>query len=449
MEPLHLEEWKRMAAAIMKVSDADGIPAPLDSDGIPIAPYYNLDNADYISQLPPRAAYRSVVEGWVVDRGSEKSINKQLLDALNNGINTPLFYGYDSLDFSLLLRDVNPEYIRINWVVEGDPVHFLQRYHHWLEAQSIRPESIAGAIPHDLFEIWTRTGNWIKSEQEDWAQWNQLIKAAPVGIQAMGVHANIYHHAGATPAQELGIALSAFNEYAEHLDADSDWPQGWVNFALSSDFFHDIAKLRAFRELYDIWAKERGFDDAPLWIHAQTGLRDKDSVEPTNNLVRNTWQTMAGWLGGADEIWTKPHDDPEGGAPFSRRIARNVNNLLTEESGFNALSDPASGSFYLERLTRELVTAGWAVFREIEDRGGLMDSLKSGFVQDEVVRSGEAWLHNLAEQDRVLVGVNKFSLRNRPYVEPGPSSYTKNTEERVFQSLRSIHGPSLFPENHG
>lgn len=448
MEQLHLDEWKRMAAAIMKVTDAAGIPAPLDSDGIPIAPYYNLDNADFVSQLSPREPYRSIVEGWVVDRGFEQSVNLQVLDALNNGINTPLFYVYDLLDFPGLLKDVNPEYIRINWVVEGDPVHFLDRYLHWLHSQSIETESIAGALPHDLFEIWTRTGGWLKSEQEDWDQWNQLVTAAPASLQVMGVHANIYHHAGATPAQELGIALSAFNEYAERLNPETAWPHGWVNVALSSDFFHDIAKLRAYRELYAIWAEQRGFEQAKLWIHAQTGLRDKDPLEPTNNLVRNTWQTMAGWLGGADEIWTKPHDEPEGGQPFSRRIARNVNNLLSEESGFNTISDAASGSFYLESLTRELVSAGWAMFQSIEDLGGLMEALKSGFVQNEVAKSGEKWLRNLAEQKQILVGVNKYGLRNRSFVDSAQTD-PKNTDERVFPPLKTVHGPSLFPENHG
>lgn len=447
---MHLEDWEKVAMKIMKVASTSDIPQPLDSDGIAIAPYYNKDNANYTSKVQRSAAYRSVVEGWLVE--DEARVNKELLEALNAGVSAPLLYVYDSCNLDVLLKDVGAQYIGINWIVEGNPSILLDRWMQWALNQGLELEQLSGAIPHDLFEIWLRTGNWMESESADWTQWQSLLEHAPSTVHVLGVHTNAYHHAGATPVQELGIALASLNEYAEHLLHGVSWPGAWVNFALSSDFFHDIAKLRAFRQLYAIWVSEREIDmpngdGSKLWIHAQTGLRDKDLVEPTNNLVRNTWQTMAAWLGGADEIWTKPHDDLEGGTPFARRIARNVNNLLVEESAFGQLEDAASGSFFLEHLSREMVKEAWEFFCEIEAEGGMTKALKSGFIQNRVEEAGKDWVHALAEKKRILVGVNRYEASPRAH-QPAPISSTpesKANKKRIFPALTHIDVTSLYP----
>jgi hypothetical protein len=149
---MHLEDWEKVAMKIMKVASTSDIPQPLDSDGIAIAPYYNKDNANYTSKVQRSAAYRSVVEGWLVE--DEARVNKELLEALNAGVSAPLLYVYDSCNLDVLLKDVGAQYIRINWIVEGNPSILLDRWIQWALNQGLELEQLSGASSQWCFLAW-------------------------------------------------------------------------------------------------------------------------------------------------------------------------------------------------------------------------------------------------------------------------------------------------------
>ena len=148
-------------------------------------------------------------------------------------------------------------------------------------------------------------------------------------------------------------------------------------------------------------------------IHAQTSAFYDAAATPYTNLLRATTEAMAAIVGGCDALTVRPYDavlDRKQSAAeqeFSQRIARNVSILLEEESYFDKVADPSAGSYYVETLTQQLAESAWALFLDVEQRGGFAKAFASGFIADEIERAYRAKV-DAVRQGRVLVGVTKF-----------------------------------------
>ena len=190
-----------------------------------------------------------------------------------------------------------------------------------------------------------------------------------------------YHHAGASSTQDLAFAVGTAVEYLRAmtgagLGVDAAARQIVFGVSLGTQFFRAIAKLRALRLMWSRVVAECGGDpDAgrTLQIRARTSRRVLTSVDPWVNLLRNTVCCFAGAVGGADSITTAPMDAAIGlSDQFSRHLARNTQIILQEESHLNRVIDPAGGSWFIETLTAQLAEKAWAIFRQVEGRGGMI-----------------------------------------------------------------------------
>ena len=229
----------------------------------------------------------------------------------------------------------------------------------------------------------------------------------------VGSHA--FHNAGATATQELAFTLATLADAYDSLtDAgltiDQLVPKTMLSVSVGTSYFMEIAKLRALRVLFSRFIIHYPLNiiNHPLYIHAQTSAFYDAATTPYTNLLRATTEAMAAVAGGCDVLTVRPYDAVLGQqGEFSDRIARNVSILLKEESYLDKVADPSAGSYYVETLTRELAESAWALFLDVEQRGGFAKAFASGFITDEIERAYRAKV-DAVQQGRVLVGVTKF-----------------------------------------
>lgn len=239
-----------------------------------------------------------------------------------------------------------------------------------------------------------------------------------------------YHHAGATIVQELGLALATISEFLSMIDEENKQNAAKAIFIrLSSGplYFPEIAKFRAIRLLWNQLLKAYGFENPPeLTVIAETSKTNKAITDSYNNLIRTITEAMSAVLGGVNQLMVHPYDEINSTpGDFSRRIARNVQYILRDESHLNKVADPSAGSYYIENLTSSISEEAWEYFQSIEQEGGLLQSLKNGSIQEVVNQSKEDHENAAKRGKKVLVGTNYYANVEEDLPDTViPTSYT-------------------------
>ncbi|CRK85118.1 acyl-CoA mutase large subunit family protein [Neobacillus massiliamazoniensis] len=237
----------------------------------------------------------------------------------------------------------------------------------------------------------------------------------PVSI--VGQH---MQQAGATPVQALAFTISSGITYIEEtlkrgLQIDSFAPRFTFFYDISISLFEEIAKFRAGRRIWARLLKERfGAVDPKSMrfkFHGQTSGAELTRQQPLNNIVRITVQAMAGILGGAQSLHTDSYDEALG-TPIEEaaRIAINTQNILAEESGIADVIDPLGGSYYLEKLTDDMEEKAWEYIHKIDEMGGMLEAVRNGYIQKEIGESAMKYQRAVDQNDKVIVGVNKYQI---------------------------------------
>jgi methylmalonyl-CoA mutase len=237
------------------------------------------------------------------------------------------------------------------------------------------------------------------------------------GLRTIAVVDSPWHEAGADGVLSLGLTLAAAVSALRELESRGIEPSACAphvafQASLDTDFFLDIARLRALRVLWSDVLAACGVEperQQPAWVHARTGERMLSRLDPHTNLLRATTAAMAAACGGADSLHVAPWDSllaRPGGA--GRRLARNLQLILGHECRFGAVADPAGGSWYVETLTRQLGEGAWEVFRQVEAAGGLRAALASGLVDSLVGEAARRRAARLARAQDARVGVNRY-----------------------------------------
>src|SRR5580692_8570338 len=222
------------------------------------------------------------------------------------------------------------------------------------------------------------------------------------------------HDAGGSEAQELAFALAVAVAYLRTLEAGHialDAARSAVSFRLSADAdqFLTMAKFRALRLLWARVEQACGLAPQPVFIAAETAWRMQTQRDPYVNMLRATMATFAAGLAGASAVTVLPHSLALGlPDAFARRVARNTQLILLEESNLAKASDPAAGSGGIESLTQELCEAAWSLFQGIEKAGGIFAALQRGLIQGKVAATRKAREANVAKRKDVLTGASEF-----------------------------------------
>jgi methylmalonyl-CoA mutase len=253
------------------------------------------------------------------------------------------------------------------------------------------------------------------------------------------------HDTGGSEAQELAFALAVAVAHLRALEAGGialDVARSALSFRLSADAdqFLTMAKFRALRLLWARIEQACGLRPKPTFIAAQTAWRMLTQRDPYVNMLRATMATFSAGLGGANAITVLPHTLALGlPDPFARRVARNTQLVLLEESNLAKVSDPAAGSGGIETLTQQLCEAAWSLFQEIEKAGGVFAALEQGLIQRKVAATRTMREANIARRKEVLTGATEFPNLHEALVavlNAKPVAFASSSEAKFkFESL--------------
>jgi methylmalonyl-CoA mutase len=255
------------------------------------------------------------------------------------------------------------------------------------------------------------------------------VTGAIKGLVAMGfkgpfaaADGRLIHDAGGSEVQELAFVLATAVAYLRAIEAAGVALQDahnmiYARLAADADQFLTLAKFRALRLLWARIEQACGLAPKPLFISAETAWRMLTRRDPYVNMLRATMATFSAGLAGANAITVLPHTLALGlPDAFARRLARNTQLILLEESNLAKVTDPAAGSGGIENLTQALCEAAWALFQEIEKAGGVFAALEQNLIQRKVAATRTIHEQNIAKRKDVLTGATEFPNLHEDYV---------------------------------
>ncbi len=451
-EPVSYDDW---AAAASKRLEEPELSTSID-DGIELKWLYTSDDqvAPDPAGLPGRTPFvRGTRAGrhWQIRQKhahpDREVANRQILEDLNGGVTeitlafdkaarsgvgpgSPEFQelrGLDGLaistldEISLVLDGVYLDMagVALDAGAATLPAAALLNAH-WRE-NGISPEVAIASFRADPIGTLVRDGSLPFAPEDGLARAAGLaheVSRSFSKVRTLGVDTNPYVEAGASPAWELAIALSTAVEHLRTcldvgLDPASVAAQLEFNLGVGPDQFQEMAKFRAIRRIWARVLEECGVpaDRRHSATYGQTTARMITGIDPWVNMLRVTTAAFAAGTAGADGVTVTPFDraigEPGG---LGRRIARNTQIILQDESSLGRISDPAAGSWYVEVLTDEVSKAAWQRFTEIEAQGGVLAALRSGLIADELAKQADVREDELAHRVRVMTGINEFPL---------------------------------------
>ncbi|WP_169864862.1 methylmalonyl-CoA mutase subunit beta [Sutcliffiella halmapala] len=233
-------------------------------------------------------------------------------------------------------------------------------------------------------------------------------------VKTLWVQATPYHNSGASAVEELAVTMATATEYLQALvergvpiqEAASEFA---FTYPVGSDFFMEIAKLRAARLLWANIVEAFGGDEhvQKMTIHGTTSPFTKSELDVHVNMLRTTTEAFSAVIGGVQSLNVDSFQSEAD--TFSRRIARNTHYILKEESFLSHVVDPAAGSYYVESLTHQLADDAWKLFQGIDEAGGIVEALKAGFLQERIAKVRTKRLQDIEGRKKVLVGTNMYA----------------------------------------
>jgi methylmalonyl-CoA mutase len=433
--PVSLAEWEQKIAKDLKGKSIKELEWNLDNN-IELLPNYNKENAKVIEpQHSTSSKENKYSNEWntsvfILVEG-EKEANKKALKALAEGANALTFVG-DITQLDVLLKDIMIEIITLDFIC-AKTSEISQALRLICQKRNLPYSEIKGSISFDYLGNFARKGNWHNSFSDIIKEFNtHLSNSSDCQLNLLTASNYYFQLSGANITQQLGIALAHGVEYFNILNEENTNEllanRLQFHFGIGGNYLAEIAKLRAFRILWSKVLDAFGTSTEKLTINTVTSTLFWSDKQPKNNMLRATSSAMSAVIGGCDSLTIPPFDSvDENKESFSDRIAHNVQLILKEESYFDKVVDPAKGSYFIENLTSELVEKGWAFFQEIEKQGGYINSLESGFIQQEISLSADQLIQQFNSGELSLVGVNKYETDDKKVTLKRIPNDTKST----------------------
>ena len=421
-------EWRRLAETALKGAAFDIRLVGRTYDGLRIEPLYpRAAGAKPIAGRVPGSAWALMQR---VDHPDPAAANTQALQDLENGATGLVLvmagsisangYGFDASRDTLtrVLEGVQLDAgITLDFDLSPATRAVVQHFATLVKSRNLSPASTgmrASLNPiGDLASSGASTRSWSIGSKEFANAVGELASLGFLGPFAVA-DARIIHNAGGSEAQELAFAIASAVEYLRALEENGlslDAARRMIYFRLSADAdqFLTIAKFRALRKLWARIEEASGIEPRPAYVAAETAWRMMTRHDPYVNILRTTIAIAAAGLGGADSITALPHTSALGlPDAFARRITRNTQLILLEESNLAKVGDPATGSGAIEDLTGKLSVAAWTLFQEIESSGGAWAALERGLIQTKVATVRSERERAVARRKDALTGTSDY-----------------------------------------
>ena len=435
-EKISSKEWKQKIQFELKGADYNDTLVWESLEGIKVKPFYHADEFENNLNIKTETSKFKILQDiFVFD--VEKS-NKKAKEVLNRGAESIRFtIENENIDFNVLMNNLPTNDVNYHIHLKFLSLEYLQKINSFAAEKKTSIFLQVDPI-HQLVS----DGNWFTNLETDFKiidPINYLNLKSSITIQS-----GIYQNAGANMVQQIAYTLAHLNEYFNRV---STIPSPiTIEVAVGTNYFFEIAKLRAIRILFNTLAAEynHNFD---CHIVATPSKRNKTLYDYNVNMLRTTTECMSAILGGANTVSNLPcdvlyHKTNE----FGDRISRNQLLVLKQESYFDKVNNPSDGTYYIETLTNQLAEKALDIFKKIESKGGFITLLIEGTIQKKINESAQKEQELFDSGKEVLLGTNKYPNKNDkmkhdlelfPFVKTNPRKtlITPIIEKRLAEKL--------------
>lgn len=389
------KQWKLKIQLDLKGADYNDTLISETNEGINIKPFYHLDNFKKLTINSPKKEFQICQSIFISD---EKTANFLAQDALKRGANSILFIANEPFDIDTVLNNIkNNIHFNLNFLSESFITELLNH-----------SKKNKLFINIDIINNLAKSGNWFKNLDIDFDILKRLISSNNSKSSIISINTSNYQNAGANIVQQVAYALAHGTEYLNFLSNNNINSQSInIEFSIGSNYFFEIAKIRAFKHLWKIICDDFGLD---IYTHifSKPSLRNKTLYDYNTNMLRTTTECMSAILGGSDTISNVSYDEVyHKKNEFGERISRNQLLVLKEESYFKNAQDFSDGSYYIESLTFDIAEKALKIYKDIEKGGGFLKQLKQGTIQRKIKESAEKEQQQFDTGELVLLGTNK------------------------------------------
>ncbi len=428
--------------------------------GIPIEPFYGSGDAAYSDRigLPgeypfTRGVYSTMYRGrlWTMRQyagfGNAEESNRRYKFLLGQGItglsvafDLPTQMGYDSdhplsegevgkvgvaidslEDMERLFDGIELEKVTTSMTINATAAIILAMYVAVAKKQGADLKKISGTVQNDILKEYIARGTHIYPPEPSLRLVTDIFEYCSTSVPKWNtISISGYHirEAGATAVQELAFTFANAIEYVRAakragLDFNTFGNQLSFFFNAHNDFFEEVAKYRSARRIWARIARDKfdatNPDAMKLRFHVQTAGSTLTAQQIDNNVVRTSVQALAAVLGGCQSLHTNSRDEALAlPTEDSVRLALRTQQIIANESGVTNTIDPFSGAYFVEKLTDEIETRVWEYLDKIEQMGGAVKAIESGYQQGEIAKSAYEYQRGIETKEKVVVGVNEF-----------------------------------------
>ncbi len=323
-------------------------------------------------------------------------------------------------DMEILFKDIPLDKISTSMTINATGFILLAFYVALAKQRGISLNALSGTIQNDILKEYAARGTYIYPPKPsmriitDIFEWCSEHLPKWNSISISGYH---IREAGSTAVQELAFTLSNGKAYvqaaqAKGLDINVFGKRLSFFFNAHNNLFEEVAKFRAARTMWATIMKDLGATDEKalmLRFHTQTGGATLTAQQPHNNISRVTVQTIAAVLGGTQSLHTNGFDEALGlPTQEAASIALRTQQIVAFESGIADTADPLAGSYFVENLTKEIEGKSWELMQQIDQMGGSVAAIETGFMQNKIAESAYAYQKAIESNEKIIVGVNQF-----------------------------------------
>ena len=437
-DPVSSKQWKQKIQFELDGADYNQTLVWNSPEDIQVRPFYHGDEFKGIAAVHTKASQFKICQNIFVHDLAKS--NLRALDSIERGAESIRFTIHkETVDIAKLLENLPLEKVAIYFNLTFLSVDFVKKIDEF--AQKTKAKIFCNLDPIGQL---TKDGNWFATKEKTNFETLNLLSTATTNVSLISINGGLYQNAGANMVQQIAYSLAHANEYFNRITTINQT----IVFEISvgSNYFFEIAKLRALRLLFNLIAKEYNHNlDCHLLV--SPSKRNKTIYDFNVNMLRTTTECMSAILGGADAVANLPYDalyhkDNE----FGDRMARNQLLILKHESCFDKVDNPADGSYYIETLTNQLSEKALILFKEIEANGGFLKQLNEGVIKKKIQESANKEQELFDAGKEILLGTNKYpnkkdrmkeELELFPFVKikPRKTLITPIIEKRLAEKL--------------
>ncbi len=349
-------------------------------------------------------------------------------DVISEGEVGKVGVAIDSLaDMEILFDQIDLGKVSTSMTINAPASVLLAMYIAVAEKNGVSADKLQGTIQNDILKEYAARGTYIYPPKPSMRLITNIFEYCSKNVPNWNtISISGYHirEAGSTAAQEIAFTIAdgiAYCEAAIKAGLDVDDFAGRLSFFWNAhnNVLEEVAKFRASRRVWAKVMKERfGAKNPKSWmlrVHTQTAGSMLTAQQPENNIVRVALQTAAAVMGGTQSLHTNSKDEAMAlPTEDSVRVALRTQQIVAYESGLADVVDPLAGSYYVEAMTNQIEAEALKYIQKIDDIGGAVVAIEQGYIQREIQDSAYKWQKEIETNDRIIVGVNKFQIEEKP-----------------------------------